>query len=95
MVPLFGGILYAGAGIGPAITFLLMAPAANILTIPMTGEMISWEVAGMRIIASAVVALAAGLVVSITPWGKTVKKEFQVVNSAAGSSAKVEVVKLP
>jgi uncharacterized membrane protein YraQ (UPF0718 family) len=41
MVPLFAGILYAGAGIGPAITFLLMAPAANILTILITGEFIS------------------------------------------------------
>jgi uncharacterized membrane protein YraQ (UPF0718 family) len=96
MVPLFGGVLYAGAGIGPAITFLLMAPAANILTILMTGEMISWEVAGARIIASAVVALIAGLIVSVTPWGKAVEKEFQVADSAAaGSSAKVEIVKPP
>ena len=96
MVPLFGGILYAGAGIGPAITFLLMAPAANILTILMTGEMISWEVAGARIIASAVVALVAGLIVSVTPWGKAVEKEFQVADpAAAGFSAKVEVVKPP
>ena len=33
MIPLFAGIMYAGAGIGPAIAFLLMAPAANIMTI--------------------------------------------------------------
>jgi len=94
MVPLFGGVLYAGAGIGPAIAFLLMAPAANILTILMTGEMISWEIAGVRILASAAVALIAGFIVSITPWGKAIEKEFQVANSAA-SSAKVEIVKPP
>ena len=94
MVPLFGGVLYAGAGIGPAIAFLLMAPAANILTILMTGEMISWEIAGVRILVSAAVALIAGLIVSMTPWGKAVEKEFQAANSAA-PSAKVEIVKPP
>ena len=67
MVPLFGGILYAGSGVGPAITFLLMAPAANILTVLFTGEMISWEIAGVRIIASATVALIAGIIISKTP----------------------------
>jgi len=92
MVPLFGGVLYAGAGIGPAITFLLMAPAANILTILLTGEMISWEVAGIRIIASATTALVAGIIISKTPWGKAVEKEHQIANAA---SAKVEIVKPP
>lgn len=94
MVPLFGGILYAGAGIGPAIAFLLMAPAANILTILMTGEMISWEIAGVRILVSAAVALIAGLIVAKTPWGKAIEKGFQVV-SPAGSPAKVDIVKPP
>lgn len=94
MVPLFGGIMYAGAGIGPAIAFLLMAPAANILTILMTGEMISWEIAGVRIIVSAAVALMAGLIISKTPWGKAIEKEFQVANSAA-APAKIEIVKPP
>jgi hypothetical protein len=93
MVPLFGGVLYAGAGIGPAITFLLMAPAANILSILLTGEMISWELAGVRIIVSATVALVAGIVISKTTWGKAVEKEHQV-NSAV-SSSKIEIVKPP
>jgi len=94
MVPLFGGVLYAGAGIGPAIAFLLMAPAANILTILMTGEMISWEIAGVRILVSAAVALIAGLIISMTPWGKSIEKEFQAANSAT-PSAKVEIAKPP
>jgi uncharacterized membrane protein YraQ (UPF0718 family) len=95
MVPLFGGVLYAGAGIGPATTFLLMAPAANILTILLTGEMISWEVAGVRIIASAIVALAAGIIISKTPWGKAVEKEHQMLTDGTLSSARVEIVKPP
>src|SRR3989337_1847237 len=33
IVPLFAGIYKKGAGIGPAITFLFFAPAANILAL--------------------------------------------------------------
>ncbi|MEM3549804.1 MAG: permease [Candidatus Bathyarchaeia archaeon] len=92
MVPLFGGVLFAGAGIGPAITFLLMAPASNILAILLTGELISWELAGVRIIASITVALIAGIAISKTSWGKTVEKEHQISSAA---SAKIELVKPP
>ncbi|MBC7130030.1 permease [Candidatus Bathyarchaeota archaeon] len=95
MVPLFGGVLYAGAGIGPAIAFLLMAPASNILAILLTGELISWELAGVRIIASAVVALAAGIIISKTPWGKAIEKEYQVTGQASAAAASIELVKPP
>ncbi|MEM2884226.1 MAG: permease [Nitrososphaerales archaeon] len=75
MVPLFAGVLYSGAGIGPAITFLLMAPSANILAILVTGDLLYWELAWVRIVVSVIVALSAGIVVSKTPWGKLVEKE--------------------
>ena len=93
MVPLFAGILYAGAGIGPAIAFLLMAPAANILSILLTGEIISWELAGVRIIVSLVVALVAGIIISKTPWGKAVEKEHQL--NSSNTKATIEIVKPP
>lgn len=93
MVPLFAGVLYSGAGIGPAITFLLMAPAANILSILLTGEMISWELAGVRILVSIVVALAAGIIISKTPWGKAIEKEHQLNNAKTVSN--IELVKTP
>lgn len=93
MVPLFAGVLFSGAGIGPAITFLLMAPAVNILSILLTGEMISWELAGARIIASVIVALVAGLIISKTPWGKAVEKMHQV--NSFNKPSKIEIVKPP
>ena len=89
MVPLFAGILYTGAGIGPAMTFLLMAPAANILTILLTGEILSWELAGVRITASLVTAVIAGLIISKTPWGKKVEKEHQPTNPNPQSAIKI------
>jgi len=93
MVPLFAGVLYTGAGIGPAVAFLLMAPAANILTILLTGEMISWELAEVRIIASATVALSAGIIISKTPWGKAIENEYQ--HSGSTSKTAIEIVKPP
>ena len=93
MVPLFGGVLFAGAGIGPAISFLLMAPSANILSILLTGELISWELAGVRIIVSIVVALVAGVVISKTPWGKAVEKEHQRI--VPTGQASIDIVKSP
>lgn len=95
MVPLFAGILYTGAGIGPAITFLLMAPAANILTILITGEFISWEIAAARIITSLVTAVLAGVIISKTPWGKTVEKELQISQNFNVAQQTIEIVKPP
>lgn len=88
MVPLFAGILYTGAGIGPAMTFLLMAPAANILTIMLTGEILSWKLAGVRILASFVTAVLAGLIISKTPWAKKIEKENQPSNPSPQSAIK-------
>lgn len=93
MVPLFAGILYGGAGIGPAIAFLLMAPSSNILAILLTGELLSWELAGVRIMASVVVGLVAGIVASKTPWGKAIEREHQV--SSSSRKATVELVRPP
>jgi len=100
MVPIFAGILYSGSGIGPALAFLLMAPAANILTIVMTGEMLSWELAGVRIVAALITAITAGFIVSRTPWGREVEKRLRANSGftdaqVQGQVSSVEVVKPP
>jgi len=56
--------------------------------------MISWEIAELRIITSAITALIAGIIVSKTPWGKTIEKEHQTANTSS-SSAKIEIAKPP
>lgn len=70
-----------------------MAPAANILSILLTGEIISWELAGVRIIVSLVVALAAGIIISKTPWGKAIEREHQL--NTSNTKATIEIVKPP
>jgi uncharacterized membrane protein YraQ (UPF0718 family) len=95
MVPLFAGILYAGSGIGPAITFLLMAPSANILTILITGEFISWEIAGVRIISSLVTAVIAGVIISRTSWGKSIEEEIKIKTHSNLTKQTINLIKLP
>ena len=82
MIPIFGGIMAAGAGLGPALTFLLMAPAANFLAILFTSELISPLLAASRFFSSFVIAILLGFIVARTPWGKAVEKKFAGISAA-------------
>ena len=93
MIPLFTSVLYSGAGIGPAIAFLLLAPSSNILAVLLTGDLLSWQLAAARIISSVVVAIAAGLIISKTPWGKAVEREHQIPRSRQTTA--VSLAKIP
>ena len=62
IIPLFGGLYKRGAGLGPAITFLLAAPALNPAAILLTLGLLGWKFAMARI----VVAITAGILVGYT-----------------------------
>jgi uncharacterized membrane protein YraQ (UPF0718 family) len=49
ILPLFAGIWKRGAGLGPAITFLFVGPAINILAITYTGATIGMDIALARL----------------------------------------------
>ncbi len=76
MIPIFGGIMMAGAGIGPAISFLLMAPAANVMALIFTFEIISAKLALARLIFSFIGAIIIGAAVARTPWGRSIEEKF-------------------
>ena len=59
IIPLFGGLYKRGAGLGPAITFLLAAPAFNPAAILLTLGLLGWKFAAARV----VVAITAGILV--------------------------------
>ena len=59
IIPLFAGIYKKGAGLGPAITFLFFAPAANILALVYTGGVIGVDLALARFILSLAFGIAA------------------------------------
>src|SRR4030043_433229 len=65
VVPLFAGIYKKGAGLGPAITFLFFAPAANILALGYTGVAIGSDLAFARLFLSLAFGIVIGLVMAL------------------------------
>jgi len=62
IIPLFGGLYKRGAGLGPAITFLLAAPAFNPAAILLTLGLLGWKFALARVL----VAVSSGILVGYT-----------------------------
>jgi len=65
IVPLFAGIYKKGAGLGPAITFLFFAPAANILALVYTGGVIGLDLAFARLFLSLAFGIGIGLIMAL------------------------------
>jgi uncharacterized protein len=65
IVPLFAGIYKKGAGLGPAITFLFFAPAANILALVYTGGLIGPDLAFARLFLSLAFGIGIGLIMAL------------------------------
>jgi len=65
IVPLFAGIYKKGAGIGPAITFLFFAPAANILALVYTGGVIGADLAFARLLLSLTFGIGIGMIMAL------------------------------
>jgi hypothetical protein len=64
IMPLFASIYKKGAGLGPAITFLFVGPAVNILAISLTGVAIGMDIALARVILSIVFGVGIGLLMA-------------------------------
>ncbi|MGC9334412.1 MAG: permease, partial [Anaerolineae bacterium] len=64
ILPLFASIYRQGAGLGPAITFLFVGPAINILAVSYTGVALGLDIAVARIILSAVFGIGIGLIMA-------------------------------
>jgi uncharacterized membrane protein YraQ (UPF0718 family) len=64
IMPLFASIYKKGAGLGPAITFLFVGPAINILAISFTGVQIGMDIAIARIILSIIFGVIIGLLMA-------------------------------
>ncbi|HNU72223.1 MAG TPA: permease [Thermodesulfobacteriota bacterium] len=65
IVPIFAGIYKKGAGIGPAITFLFFAPAANILALVYTGGLIGADLAIARLLLSLAFGIGIGMIMAL------------------------------
>ena len=63
--PLFAGIYSKGAGLGPAITFLFFAPAANILALSYTGVALGADLAIARIVLALCFGIGIGMLMAL------------------------------
>ena len=64
ILPLFAGIWKRGAGLGPAITFLFVGPAINILAITYTGAAIGFDIAAARLVLSILFGILIGMIMA-------------------------------
>lgn len=65
VIPLFAGIYKKGAGLGPAITFLFVAPAVNILALTYTGSVIGMDLAVARLVLSLAFGIGVGIIMAL------------------------------
>jgi len=65
VIPLFAGIYKKGAGLGPAITFLFVAPAVNILALSYTGTVIGMDLAIARLVLSIAFGIGVGIIMAL------------------------------
>jgi uncharacterized membrane protein YraQ (UPF0718 family) len=90
ILPLFAGIYRQGAGLGPAITFLFVGPAINILAVSYTGVAIGMDIAVARIILSAVFGIGIGLIMAFIYRRDDQAHSQATAGSSFASSAKLK-----
>jgi uncharacterized membrane protein YraQ (UPF0718 family) len=82
--PLFAGIYKKGAGLGPAVTFLFFAPAANILALSYTGVALGADFAIARIVLALSFGIGIGMIMAILFRGSEATRQAEGVIFAAG-----------
>ncbi|MEN6482608.1 MAG: permease [Anaerolineaceae bacterium] len=91
ILPLFAGIWKRGAGLGPAITFLFVGPAINILALTYTGAAIGFDIAASRLILSITFGIVIGLIMAwIFHKEEAVRTEEMLKNGVFDQTAKVQ-----
>jgi uncharacterized membrane protein YraQ (UPF0718 family) len=64
VMPLFSGIYRKGAGLGPAVTFLFVGPAINILALTYSGVALGADIAVARLALSMLFGIGIGLIMA-------------------------------
>ena len=91
IMPLFASIYKKGAGLGPAITFLFVGPAINILAITFTGAVIGMDIAVARIVLSIGFGVGIGMGMAwIFRRGDEIHQEATGAGRASGPSPRVD-----
>ncbi|MEN6383662.1 MAG: permease [Phycisphaerales bacterium] len=88
IVPIFAGIYKKGAGLGPAITFLFFAPAANILALVYTGGIIGVDLAFARLFLSLAFGIGIGMIMALI-FRREDQSHDEATDSMFGGKSKI------
>ena len=89
ILPLFAGIHKKGAGLGPAITFLFVGPAINILALSYTGVALGMDIAVARLALSILFGIGIGLIMALL-FAREDRARIALDDAGFGSGARVE-----
>lgn len=65
VLPMFAGIRKKGAGLGPAMAFLVSGPAINVLALTLTATDLGIDVAIVRLVSAIILALVIAVIVAL------------------------------
>lgn len=94
ILPLFASIYAQGAGLGPAITFLFVGPAINILALSYTGVAIGIDIAIARLVLSLVFGVGIGLIMAFIYRRDDQTHNQQISSGAFASGASIKKASL-
>lgn len=83
ILPLFAGIYKKGAGLGPAITFLFVGPAINILALSYTGVALGMDIALARLVLSIAFGIGIGLIMALLYRRREAEREASQADAFA------------
>ena len=83
VIPVSSGIYYGGAGIGAAFIILWVAPAANILALVYTGQILGAEMVIARLISALLMCFAVGFVMAYAFY-KEEKNRISTIQMSRG-----------
>jgi len=90
ILPLFAGIRRRGAGVGPAVTFLIAGPSINPVGVLLTMSLLSVGLGIARIVGAIIIAIAVGIVVDLV-FGKEEQEEAKKVRKVQRMKPQVVV----
>lgn len=83
VIPVSSGIYHGGAGVGAAFILLWVAPAANILALIYTGQIIGAEMVMARLISALLMSFAVGFVMDYAFYGEE-RKRVSTIQMSGG-----------
>jgi len=90
IMPLFASIYKKGAGLGPAITFLFVGPAINILALAYTGVAIGMDIAIARVLLSILFGIGIGMIMALIFWRDDAAHDAAHQRGAFGETGHIE-----